>query len=96
MKFLVDAQLPPGLCRWLEVRAHERQHFAGTRVLVAAILDALAEGVGEGELHADFPYVTREDIRVRLAFATSTTDETTALDPLAVSSSCSSVDPAIS
>ena len=26
MKFLVDAQLPPGLCRWLEARGHEAEH----------------------------------------------------------------------
>jgi predicted nuclease of predicted toxin-antitoxin system len=26
MKFLVDAQLPPGLCRWLRERGHEAEH----------------------------------------------------------------------
>lgn len=26
MRFLVDAQLPPGLCRWLEARGHQAQH----------------------------------------------------------------------
>lgn len=26
MKFLVDAQLPPGLCRWLEARGHSAVH----------------------------------------------------------------------
>lgn len=26
MKFLVDAQLPPGLCRWLEARGHQAEH----------------------------------------------------------------------
>src|SRR4051812_39146690 len=26
MKFLIDAQLPPGLCRWLEAREHEAEH----------------------------------------------------------------------
>ena len=26
MKFLVDAQLPPALCRWLEGRGHEAEH----------------------------------------------------------------------
>jgi predicted nuclease of predicted toxin-antitoxin system len=26
MKFLVDAQLPPGLCRWLEDRGHAATH----------------------------------------------------------------------
>jgi predicted nuclease of predicted toxin-antitoxin system len=28
MKFLVDAQLPPGLCSWLEERGHEAVHVA--------------------------------------------------------------------
>jgi predicted nuclease of predicted toxin-antitoxin system len=28
MKFLVDAQLPPGLCRWLEEQGHEAIHVA--------------------------------------------------------------------
>lgn len=26
MNFLVDAQLPPGLCRWLEARGHQAVH----------------------------------------------------------------------
>jgi predicted nuclease of predicted toxin-antitoxin system len=26
MRFLVDAQLPPGLCRWLRERGHEAEH----------------------------------------------------------------------
>ncbi len=26
MRFLVDAQLPPGLCRWLVARGHEADH----------------------------------------------------------------------
>jgi predicted nuclease of predicted toxin-antitoxin system len=26
MKFLIDAQLPPGLCRWLEARGHSADH----------------------------------------------------------------------
>lgn len=26
MRFLVDAQLPPALCRWLEARGHEADH----------------------------------------------------------------------
>jgi predicted nuclease of predicted toxin-antitoxin system len=26
MRFLVDAQLPPGLCRWLEARGHRAEH----------------------------------------------------------------------
>lgn len=26
MRFLIDAQLPPGLCRWFEGRGHEAAH----------------------------------------------------------------------
>ena len=26
MTFLIDAQLPPGLCRWLEARNHDAEH----------------------------------------------------------------------
>ena len=29
MNFLVDAQLPPGLCRWLEARGHRAAHVTG-------------------------------------------------------------------
>ena len=28
MKFLVDAQLPPALCAWLEEQGHEAEHVA--------------------------------------------------------------------
>jgi len=28
MKFLVDAQLPPALCQWLEERGHEALHVS--------------------------------------------------------------------
>lgn len=28
MKFLIDAQLPPGLCRWFEARGFEAEHVA--------------------------------------------------------------------
>lgn len=26
MRFILDAQLPPGLCRWLQARGHEAVH----------------------------------------------------------------------
>lgn len=29
MKFLIDAQLPPGLCKWLEERGHQAEHVFG-------------------------------------------------------------------
>ena len=43
--------------------------IAGTRVRVEDVLDALAEGVSEAELLADFPYITAADVRACLAFA---------------------------
>ena len=44
---------------------------AGTRVRVADVLELLAEGVGEAEILADFPYLTDEDVRACLAFASA-------------------------
>jgi uncharacterized protein (DUF433 family) len=46
---------------------------AGTRVRVTDVLAMLAEGVGEAEILADFPYLTLEDVRACLAFAASVT-----------------------
>ena len=46
-----------------------RPTIAGTRMRVEDVLGALAEGVTEAELLADFPYITAADIRACLAFA---------------------------
>jgi len=35
MNFLVDAQLPPGLCRWLEARGHRATHVTAREDAVA-------------------------------------------------------------
>ena len=40
-----------------------------TRVTVTDVLEYLAGGMTEGEIIADFPTLTREDIRACLAFA---------------------------
>jgi uncharacterized protein (DUF433 family) len=40
-----------------------------TRIWVSLILDFLAEGVGEGEILADYPQLTPEDIRACIAYA---------------------------
>ena len=32
MKFLIDAQLPPGLCSWLQARGHEAGHVGAGAV----------------------------------------------------------------
>jgi uncharacterized protein (DUF433 family) len=45
----------------------------GTRVRVTDVLALLAEGVGESEILADFPYLTLEDVRACLAFAATVT-----------------------
>ena len=41
----------------------------GTRITVYDILEYLAGGMTEHEILADFPSLTREDIRATLAFA---------------------------
>ena len=41
----------------------------GTRITVGDVLSYLASGMSEDEILADFPYLTREDIRACLAFA---------------------------
>ena len=46
MKFLVDAQLPPGLCRWLEERGHEAQHVSERE---AALPDSVIAEWAESE-----------------------------------------------
>jgi uncharacterized protein (DUF433 family) len=40
-----------------------------TRVTVSDVLEYLAGGMSEDEILADFPYLTRTDIRASLAFA---------------------------
>ena len=41
----------------------------GLRITVADVLGYLAAGMSEDEILADFPYLTRDDIRACLAFA---------------------------
>ena len=47
-----------------------RPTVAGTRVRVMDVLEMLAGGASEAEIVADFPYLTVEDIRACLAYAT--------------------------
>lgn len=42
MKFLVDAQLPPGLCRWLVERGHEAAH-----VFMLGLVDATDQMIAD-------------------------------------------------
>lgn len=48
---------------------HGSSCIKGTRVMVSIILDNLADGVGEGEIIAAYPSLTREDIRAAIAYA---------------------------
>jgi uncharacterized protein (DUF433 family) len=41
----------------------------GLRITVYEVLDYLAAGMTEDQILADFPYLTRDDIRACLAFA---------------------------
>jgi uncharacterized protein (DUF433 family) len=41
----------------------------GTRITVGDVLSYLASGMSEVEILVDFPSLTREDIRARLAYA---------------------------
>ncbi len=41
----------------------------GMRISVSDVLSYLASGMSESEIQADFPELTREDIRACLAFA---------------------------
>ena len=41
----------------------------GTRITVGDVLSYLAAGMSEAEVIADFPHLTRDDIRACLAFA---------------------------
>jgi predicted nuclease of predicted toxin-antitoxin system len=45
MNFLVDAQLPPALCRWMEMRGHQASHVADIGMVAAsdAAIAAYAE-----------------------------------------------------
>ena len=48
MRFLVDAQLPPGLCRWLAARGHEAMHVHELGLGAAADADIATHAESEG------------------------------------------------
>ena len=48
-----------------------RPCIKGTRITVYDILEYLAGGMSEDEILADFPSLTRDDLRAALAFAAS-------------------------
>jgi predicted nuclease of predicted toxin-antitoxin system len=39
MKFLIDAQLPPGLCRWFEARGYGARHVTEIGMSAASDMD---------------------------------------------------------
>lgn len=61
MRFLVDAQLPPALARWLEAKGHEAQHVYDTGLLDASDRDIWAKA---GEI--DSIIVTKDEDFVTL------------------------------
>jgi uncharacterized protein (DUF433 family) len=46
-----------------------KPHIRNTRISVGDVLDYLAGGMSEAELLAEFPQLTRDDIRACLAYA---------------------------
>ncbi|MCC7107527.1 MAG: DUF433 domain-containing protein [Chloroflexi bacterium] len=46
-----------------------KPHIKGTRITVYDVLEYLAGGMSEDEILADFPDLTRDDIRAIFAFA---------------------------
>lgn len=47
----------------------------GTRVTLRTLLASLAEGSDESEILADFPAVTREDLKAVIAFAAASAED---------------------
>ena len=48
MKFLIDAQIPPRLCRWLEERGHEAKHVHDSGLGAAPDAEIAAHAEAEG------------------------------------------------
>lgn len=59
MNFLVDAQLPPALCRWLADRGHSAVHVSEVDLLAAsdAAIAARAEALGETLVSKDEDFI---------------------------------------
>ncbi len=49
--------------------------IAGTRIPVATVVGMVAEGMTVGEILADFPQLTEDDVRQALHFAAAAVDE---------------------
>ncbi|WP_188063773.1 DUF5615 family PIN-like protein [Sphingobium sp. KCTC 72723] len=48
MKFLVDAQLPPALCRWLHEQGHEAVHVCDIGMIAASDVEIAARAEVDG------------------------------------------------
>ncbi len=63
MKFLIDAQLPPGLAHWFEARGHEAAHVHHLGLGAASDSDIAARAESDG-----FVLVSKDEdfVRIRL------------------------------
>lgn len=52
----------PGIC-------HGKPCIKGTRIMVAVILDNLAEGMAPDEIVAQYPPLTPDDVRAAISYA---------------------------
>ena len=55
-------EVNPNIC-------HGKVCIKGTRVMVTAILDNLADGVSEADILKSFPTLTSEDVRAAIHYA---------------------------
>lgn len=54
---------------------HGQAHVKGTRIPVFVVLDALAAGMSEEQIIADYPPLTKQDINACIAYASLITRE---------------------
>ena len=50
---------------------HGKACIKGTRVMVSAILDCIADGMSESEIIQEHPSLSKEDIRAALSYSAS-------------------------
>lgn len=68
MNYLDHFARDPNICGGAPV-------IRGTRVTLRTLLASLAEGAEEAEILADFPSITREDLKAVIAFAATSAEE---------------------
>jgi uncharacterized protein (DUF433 family) len=61
-QLLSRVQIDPGICGGKPV-------IRGTRVMIAILLDSLAEGLTPAELLGHYPHLSSDDVRAALAYA---------------------------